>query len=65
MTVLFELNNQVDTITKTRIIDIYVDIYDKLNHEFDITFEIAIQLDDLLPLSGMSILPNCVIGDIN
>jgi hypothetical protein len=43
---------------------VYLDIYDKLNQEFYITFEVAIQLDDLLPLSGMSILPNCVIGDI-
>ena len=43
---------------------IYVDIIDNLDQEFDITFDIAIQLDDLLPLSGMSILPNCVIGDL-
>ena len=43
---------------------IYLDIYPKLGQEFDITFEVSIQLDDLLPLSGMSILPNCVIGDI-
>lgn len=43
---------------------VYFDIYPKLGQEFDITFEIAIQLDDLLPLSGMSILPTCVIGDI-
>ena len=43
---------------------IYFDIYDKLGQEFDITFEVSIQLDDLLPLSGMSILPTCVIGDI-
>ena len=43
---------------------IYFDIYPKINQEFDITFEVSIQLDDLLPLSGMSILPTCVIGDI-
>ena len=43
---------------------VYVDIWDNLEHEFDITFEVSIQLDDLLPLSGMSILPNCVISDI-
>ena len=43
---------------------IYVETKGKLNQEFDITFEIAIQLDDLLPLSGMSILPTCVIGDL-
>ena len=43
---------------------IYVDIVDNLNQEFDITFEVSIQLDDLLPLSGMSILPTCVIGDL-
>ena len=43
---------------------VYVPIAEKLNQEFDITFEISIQLDDLLPLSGMSILPNCIIGDI-
>ena len=43
---------------------VYVPINTNLNQEFDITFEVAIQLDDLLPLSGMSILPNCVIGDI-
>ena len=43
---------------------VYVQINTNLGQEFDITFEVAIQLDDLLPLSGMSILPNCVIGDI-
>ena len=43
---------------------VYVPINTNLNQEFDITFEISIQLDDLLPLSGMSILPNCIIGDI-
>ena len=43
---------------------VYLDIYPKLGQEFDITFEVSIQLDDLLPLSGMSILSNCVIGDI-
>lgn len=43
---------------------VYFDIYPKLNQEFDLTFEVSIQLDDLLPLSGMSVLPNCVIGDI-
>ena len=43
---------------------VYFDIYGKLGQEFDITFEVSIQLDDLLPLSGMSILPTCVIGDI-
>ena len=36
----------------------------QLTQEFDVTIEVSIQLDDLLPLSGMSILPNCVIGDI-
>ena len=35
-----------------------------LGQEFDVTFEVSIQLDDLLPLSGMNILPICVIGDI-
>ncbi len=43
---------------------VYVPINDNLNHDFDITFEVSIQLDDLLPLSGMSILSNCIIGDI-
>ena len=43
---------------------VYLDIYPKLDQEFDVTFEVSIQIDDLLPLSGMSILPNCVIGDI-
>ena len=43
---------------------VYFDIYPKINQEFDITFEISIQLDDLLPLSGISILPTCIIGDI-
>ena len=43
---------------------VYVNIYDNYNAEFDITFEVSIQLDDLLPLSGMSILPTCVIVDI-
>ena len=43
---------------------VYIDIVDNLEHEFDVTFEISVQLDDLLPLSGMSIIPNCVIGDI-
>ena len=43
---------------------VYVPINTNLNQEFDITFEVSIQLDDLLPLSGMSILLNCVIGDI-
>ena len=43
---------------------VYFDIYPKLGQEFNIIFEISIQLDDLLPLSGMSILPNYVIGDI-
>ena len=42
----------------------YIDIVDNLGQEFDISFEVSIQLDDLLPLSGMSILPNCVIGDL-
>ena len=32
---LFELNNQVDTITKTRIIDIYVDIYDMIRRVYN------------------------------
>ena len=36
---------------------IYIPIKSKLGQEFDITFEIAIQLDDLLPLSGMTVLP--------
>ena len=43
---------------------VYVPINTNLGQEFDITFEVAIQLDDLLPLSGMSILPNCAICDI-
>ena len=43
---------------------VYFDIYPKLGQEFDVSFEISIQLDDLLPLSGMSILPTCIIGDI-
>ena len=43
---------------------VYVPINSNLGQEFDLTFEVAIQLDDLLPLSGMSILPNWVIGDI-
>ena len=42
----------------------YIEIKSNLDQEFDLTFEVAIQLDDLLPLSGMSILPTCVIGDI-
>ena len=43
---------------------VYLPINDNLKQEFDVTFEIDIQLDDLLPLSWMSILPNCIIGDI-
>ena len=43
---------------------IYVKLNEKLGQEFDVTFEVSIQLDDLLPLSGMSILPTCVIVDI-
>jgi len=42
----------------------YVQINSNLGQEFDLTFEVSIQLDDLLPLSGISILPTCVIGDI-
>ena len=30
---------------------VYVGIWDDLDHEFDITFEVSIQLDDLLSLS--------------
>ena len=43
---------------------VYVKLNETLGQEFDITFEVSIQLDDLLLLSGMSILPTCVIGDI-
>ena len=43
---------------------VYVPIRENLGQEFDITFDIAIQLDDLLPFSGMSIFPSCVIGDL-
>ena len=43
---------------------VYVPINTNLSQEFDITFDVYIQLDDLLPLSGLSILPNCIIGDI-
>ena len=43
---------------------VYVPIRAKVNSEFDITFDIAIQIDDLLPFSGMSIFPSCVIGDL-
>jgi len=43
---------------------VYVPIREKVGTEFDITFDIAIQLDDLLPFSGMSIFPSCVIGDL-
>ena len=42
----------------------YIPIASKRNSTFDITFDIAIQLDDLLPFSGMSIFPSCVIGDL-
>ena len=41
--------------------EVYVPINTNLGQEFDITFEVAIQLDNLLPLSGMSILQNCII----
>lgn len=43
----------------------YVKISDILSKGYiDISFDVAIQIDDLLPLSGMSIFPSCVIGDI-
>ena len=42
----------------------YISIGSNRNSTFDITFDIAIQLDDLLPFSGMSIFPSCVIGDL-
>jgi hypothetical protein len=42
----------------------YFNIVDKLGQTFDVTFEIAFQLDDLLPFSGMSVLPTCLIGDL-
>ena len=42
----------------------YVKVSDVLNKSFTITFDVSIQIDDLLPFSGMSLFPNCVIGDI-
>jgi hypothetical protein len=42
----------------------YIEINSNLDQTFDLTFEVSIQLDDLLPLSGMSILPTCFIDDI-
>ena len=43
----------------------YVKISDILSKGYvDISFDVAIQVDDLLPFSGMSIFPSCVIGDI-
>ena len=43
---------------------VYIPIRSNRNKTIDITFDVAFQLDDLLPFSGMSIFPSCVIGDL-
>ena len=44
---------------------VYVPINTNLNQEFDTTFEVAIQLDDLLQLSRMSVLQNVLLVILN
>ena len=42
----------------------YIPIRPNRNSTFDVSFDIAIQIDDLLPFSGCSIIPTFITGDL-
>ena len=42
----------------------YIPIRPNRNSTFDVSFDIAIQIDDLLPFSGCSVLPTFITGDL-